>query len=651
MRNVIERSIRLIACVSTLFLASFAGAQVPQPALSVPIPAATLPKACGIAGGQVVYCASNVTDSGAQLLYKNQPIGGGSPSLNQVILSTNCNGQANCFTVKADVQVVNDATWSNAGTTITTTSTDPAFACPNGNYPCASGGDVGKIEYGTSNCGTTNGFVNCMTEVPQGTIASVTSAHVAVVSGAATAASGPTVAWFAWGTQDDSPAMQSAMAAVLAAGGGGEIEVPCGNMFVQSAPFMVTVPHLAPINIRGCASTYLLPTPNFVQASCTAAGNSTSKTGCIFSDWETDRTLLGIEQQTPYVYDHLYDLNIFGLGQDGTATSTRHTAIAGNNIYLQNVSLIGWLWNQTETDTSACGFDVSSGFLLNSYSWSATLCGVAIEADSITDNPTQIINGLYGITTNGPGMAILGTNSGDGTQVISSGAQFDSLSSSATVLGVVQTGNGSLWYSNQDLTTGLVLNGSSNAPTAYLNGTQPYLGTFALKVPAGTVHARDIVATSLNAGTVGGILYDEGGNQWGTSVTSPSFVFGSQSALLGAFAAASEITASTGWGTTGAAGNGITMSSNTWNGKFITFTVTAAGTPTANPTITYTFPVTGAQPFLKAPICSLIQTGGTGAFLTPVINGTTSTTGTGAFTLTGTPVAGDTYIFQISCQY
>jgi hypothetical protein len=63
MRNVIERSIRLIACVITLFLASFAGAQVPQPALSAPIPAATLPQACGIAGGQVVYCASNVTVS------------------------------------------------------------------------------------------------------------------------------------------------------------------------------------------------------------------------------------------------------------------------------------------------------------------------------------------------------------------------------------------------------------------------------------------------------------------------------------------------------------------------------------------------------------------------------------------------------------
>src|ERR1700690_1651360 len=78
------------------------------------------------------------------------------PNQNAFYLSTNCGTQANCFTVKADVQFVSDAAWSNSGTTVTTGSSDPVF----------TSADVGKIEYGTSNCNGGNGYTTCTLQVP-----------------------------------------------------------------------------------------------------------------------------------------------------------------------------------------------------------------------------------------------------------------------------------------------------------------------------------------------------------------------------------------------------------------------------------------------------------------------------------------------------
>jgi hypothetical protein len=74
--------------IAALCLCPPAFAQVPQPALSSPIQAATLPKVCGIAGGQPVFCPSNVTDDGTQLLYNGQPLGGGGGSQKVVYASS-----------------------------------------------------------------------------------------------------------------------------------------------------------------------------------------------------------------------------------------------------------------------------------------------------------------------------------------------------------------------------------------------------------------------------------------------------------------------------------------------------------------------------------------------------------------------------------
>lgn len=154
-------------------------------------------------------------------------------------------------------------------------------------------------------------------------------------------------------------------------------------------------------------------------------------------------------------------------------------------------------------------------------------------------------------------------------------------------------------------------------------------------------------ASSKGVNTVAGSsFYDDCGNSYSGSIGNSILgnLFGACS-ITGTAALATNVTPSTGWGTTGAAGNGVTAV--TGNTRLIQFTITATGTPAANPTITVAFPTA----FLTAPICGIRQVGGTGAQPTlPFVVTTPTASGSGAITWTGTPVAASTYIFQLSCD-
>lgn len=148
-----------------------------------------------------------------------------------------------------------------------------------------------------------------------------------------------------------------------------------------------------------------------------------------------------------------------------------------------------------------------------------------------------------------------------------------------------------------------------------------------------------ITSTTGNPATI----VDLGGN---SVAIAPSLIAGTtvqqSQSILGA-QIATNITPSTGWGTTGAAGNGVSAASGTSQSE--RFTITAAGTPTANPTVAITFP----QAFWVAPQCTAQQIGGTGAIQALTTDGTESTT---AVTLTwhGTPAAASTYTIQVNCK-
>jgi hypothetical protein len=108
----------------------------------------------------------------------------------------------------------------------------------------------------------------------------------------------------------------------------------------------------------------------------------------------------------------------------------------------------------------------------------------------------------------------------------------------------------------------------------------------------------------------------------------------SQGTALGA----GDFALSAGWGA-GATVTGVTGSDQGWQ-----MTVTAAGTPAANPSVTLTFK---DGTWTNAPICVSKMVGGTGG-VTPLTEAPAATANT--LTFQGTPVAASTYILASVCM-
>ena len=106
---------------------------------------------------------------------------------------------------------------------------------------------------------------------------------------------------------------------------------------------------------------------------------------------------------------------------------------------------------------------------------------------------------------------------------------------------------------------------------------------------------------------------------------------------------AANITASTGWGGSGAAGNSISAVSG--YAQRFRFTITT-GTTGANPTITATF--SDALPF--APLCEAKVVGPVGSTFGNFSSGTETVTSTGTMTFQGTPTGSTTYVIDVDCR-
>lgn len=164
-----------------------------------------------------------------------------------------------------------------------------------------------------------------------------------------------------------------------------------------------------------------------------------------------------------------------------------------------------------------------------------------------------------------------------------------------------------------------------------------------LRLSGSTMAANGTGYNISNAGS----LFDDCGNfaAGGTGpLTNTGGLFGSCSAT-GTLQTASNITPSTGWGTSGAAGNGVSAVSGDSHAEY--FTVTAAGTPTANPKIAIVFPTS----FWQAAHCQAneISSTGTNGFSDTIQSTLPTATGV-TLTWEGTPVSGSTYTFVLMCQ-
>ena len=344
-------------------------------------------------------------------VYPPPPVKNIAPNMNAIYLSPNCGTQTNCYPVAGGVQYVNDASWTSSGTTVTTGSGDPPFTSAN----------VGKIEFGTSNCNTANGYIDCQLQVPQGTIVSITDAHDAVVSSAATATSSAAAAWFAWGKADDTTAINTAFAALLGisssgpglTNGGNTLVYPCTSMFVSSAIMQVTTEHMNGLNVKGCPSAYIIALPTFTYTNANGTlpltGISGAECGQFFCDWLTNETRGGYYLQNPSFWDRVEDFHVWGLGTEaGNGSSTEPcktsevcTAFAGGSVHFEHTDIEGWNWSmeqgsQTGSGSNTnCTFDIASSSIAYSFSQSSGACGFKIENGNVTQGNTTLDNALW----------------------------------------------------------------------------------------------------------------------------------------------------------------------------------------------------------------------------------------------------------------
>jgi hypothetical protein len=468
---------------------------------------------------------------------------------------------------------------------------------------------------------------------------------------------------FAWGTQDDSAALN---AAALAAWGTpglcGQLQLT-DNYFFSSAIFNQTIAQLSSAcggqfggaNVSGIDSTQEGPTLigsgpgsgvlipyNFNFGSCISTANCLLTVPNLFVD----------------------KIGINGLGQPATGASAGQqlvtmTASTGGGSCtgstLTNSGFANWGVNQNIVGLTlgngcagptyannivemfggtACSFGASGANINANYFYNmcfgSTIQTVLLQGGGILNLESNFFGGEIG---NGPILAY--TNSGGGTVNSRSNVYwfaFGLSSSSAQVL--FFNGSGTLhWNSDgDDINLGSGTTGTSNAVN--MNSSGPVI-----------FHMRNttITATGTNNRTfnlaAGNSLYDDGGNiiSNGTlaNVLNGS-LFGITNSALNAVCATGNFALTSGWGAS-------SVTSVAANGNIQGCHVTIAGAAgAASPVLTWTYPTT---PPLTAPgSCHLSGASGT---LTGVSTGTPGAT-TVAYTFTGTPSA-QTYIFDVGC--
>jgi hypothetical protein len=578
-------------------------------------------------------CISNQMDISAQLSalapkLSNSSGGGTKFDTNGIYVTTACGGATNCFQVLSDVQVTTNASYSNGSQTVTTVASDPAFVA----------GDVGKIEFAAGRC--TGDVSRCFYDVPQGTISVVVSAHNITVSAAATNTSSGTnnANNFAWG-HDDGAQLLAAFNALFPLVFVSTAAIPqpqkalslsCGMMFTSLPLFVTPVPtDTQGGGIAGCGGaggTVIIPLPKM---------NCNTTNGCLFADNNNNQIGNGLNNMGW----HVRDLTFWGLGtdvKDAAATFTSGNAGIYTNFFdeLENVWVVGWLWNQAN---SIGAKSVGSTWLA---SGAVGAGNSACVLTSIASTAAVMTGGQCG-GSNSASITISGATSIVHTTGIYGNQYFGASNCSGSAIGAI-TVTGGTWVSTGDsITQSVCVSGGS----VYLTGTtvnQTGGGNSVLGVTGGNLHLSNtqIRATGTPITQSGGTIYDNCGNGILPAPGSPPVItnlYGSCSITGVADVLANHVLTSN-WGTS--AVSAVTGSTND-----VKFTITTTVGGAAGPVLTDTF----AVPYWATPGggCILTQVGGTFGVITNPVPSALSRTGV-TWTFAGTPSA-NTYIFARHC--
>ena len=589
----------------------------------LPPPIGTGPQTCTVAGVTVAGATQTVNltgcpaltnvsagSSGVTAVTATAPVtssGGATPNIacptclagvsspdTVVFVSPNCGGVINCFPVNDDTQVV----WNSA----TYSSGSPNIACPACTFVS---GDVGKIFFATNVLYP--GFTSQLTSIvtcPQTTIKTITDSHDIILNANCTSSSvidTPIV----WGS-DDTSNLTAAWAATVAACT--TLQLPGINaqgngpaaMLVQSAEFDTAAgtptkancgigaeAQRSGIGLHGVdiSASYIIPTPSFDFTSCTWGYSGAA---CFVSVNDglnaTDFSIWGVGVSNPSGATSKVIMDV-----DGAVSVTPTT---GNNT-LSRINIMGW---------GAGSSGIGTGLLLEG---GALLCN-SVNVDGAGMNAVKV-------TGSGTAQACSLLNAFDtwsNTLVVTGGANFSTFGGSFGVIGAtngcgVDVAGSSTWSSHGDFigaaTVSSVNNGLCVAGTARLFGSQAVMGNAVgtaayVSASGGKLYSQDSTFSISGTGSTAvyntGSYFDLGGNviSGPTNYTCSTCtgLFGSAS-ITGTAQTATNITPSTGWGTSGAAGNGVSAVSG--SSQLMQFTITAAGVPTLNPTVAVVFPV------------------------------------------------------------
>src|SRR5271155_3802063 len=492
----------------------------------------------------------------------------GSPFSNSIILSTNCGTAPNCYQVFADTKYISDATFTNGSN---------AFTCPNSDCNFVAGVDNGKICWGT-NATTDVSTLTSVVALPEGTL-TVTGAQAGTCSGGNVTNAGAAASNFlVWGHLD-TPANgsattdQVAAASLAAANACTPLIFPTGVLQLEQAEFNVGpvkgfCNQNSAVNTRkgfsfvgqGPTATVFLITPKFTASSNTGGtgcnGPNAGGVGCFL-------TLNNLVAQN-------FEMTCLGNSAMG-ATFNGKSLITisgvpingGSNFSLNGVYLIGCGANTTGLK----GVNVGNG-VTGAISGGQITSGI-IEAfgnKELVDDPGTSTVMLQSIGNQLVGCGAAGECVDVRAGIFNSHADFIGYTNSTTNNVVLCEAGVTCWFHGATFPyqTGvgvadIGILGGANVVLENTNINNPTAGGFVIGFSASTtlsannssiIAATAADAMSCNTGTC--TYWDTGGNTVSGITGIGTLNWLQEGSITGTAAVATNITANTAWGTSGA---------------------------------------------------------------------------------------------------